>query len=48
MTKPYTIKERMGVGDGLEFQMFSPLSSLQEIWQPASRHGSGGTKGFIS
>ena len=29
------------IGAGLQFQRFSPLSSWQETWQSAGRHGAG-------
>ena len=37
------------IGAGLQFQMFSPLSSWQEAWHCADRHGTGeGAESSIS
>jgi hypothetical protein len=38
------VKEDSGIGAGLEFQRFSPLSSWWEAWQCAGRHGAAGSK----
>jgi hypothetical protein len=36
------------IGAGLQFQRFCPLSSWQEAWQHAGRHGAGRTKSSTS
>ena len=41
MAKATLIKEKHLIGAGLQFQRFSPLSSWQEAWQHAGRHGAG-------
>jgi hypothetical protein len=38
-------KGRCLIGDGFQFQMFSPLSIWQKAWQSAGRHGAGGVGG---
>jgi hypothetical protein len=40
-------KDKHLVGAGLQFHWFTPLSSWQEAWQHAGRHGAGGAKRFI-
>jgi hypothetical protein len=42
MSKATLIKHL--IRTGLQFQMFSPLSSRQEAWQSPGRHGSGGAE----
>jgi hypothetical protein len=41
MTMAALIKENISFGAGLQFQRFSPLSSLRETWWYIDRHGSG-------